>query len=183
MILYLTRDTRVNLLDFLEKEQELPVKKLIGSFSLLSFVIKDMRHFAHVRYIVLDREAITESDEKLIQALQSYQTIYDIRVVITAEGLSSGSPFLQELIHIEVLNVVTAIEIEEIHDELRECFSEEGMQRFKPTAFPLITGEKSSAIHHEENEQYRFNCTNLKIAIAGCDRRVGVTTTAMNLVC
>ncbi|AET57206.1 hypothetical protein ACWHAM_12600 [Paenibacillus terrae] len=69
MILYLTRDARINLLDFLEMEQELPVKKLIGSFSLLFFVIKDMRHFTHVRYVVLDREAITESDEELIQAL------------------------------------------------------------------------------------------------------------------
>ncbi|VUG03778.1 MULTISPECIES: hypothetical protein [Paenibacillus] len=179
MILYLTRDARVNLLDFLEMEQELPVKKLIGSFSLLSFVIKDMRHFAHVRYIALDREAITESDEELIQALQSYQTIYDIRIVVIAEGLPVGSPLFQKLIQIGILNVVTATEIEEIRNELRECFSEEGMQRFKPTAFPLKTEEKSTHIIHEENEQYHFTCSNLKIAIAGCDRCVGVTMTAI----
>ncbi|MEC0182216.1 hypothetical protein P4H61_11995 [Paenibacillus peoriae] len=30
--------------------------------------------------------------------------------------------------------------------------------------------------------KYRFTCTNLKIAVAGCDRRMGTTTTAMNLV-
>ncbi|QQZ64443.1 hypothetical protein JI735_33115 [Paenibacillus sonchi] len=35
-----------------------------------------------------------------------------------------------------------------------------------------------------DNEvQYQFNCSNVTIAIAGCDRRVGVTTTAFNLVC
>ncbi|MBW4085269.1 hypothetical protein HYD27_28515 [Paenibacillus sp. S150] len=28
---------------------------------------------------------------------------------------------------------------------------------------------------------YRFDCTNVTIAIAGCDRRVGVTTTTFNL--
>lgn len=183
MILYLTRNARVNLLDFLEVEQELPVKKLIGNFSLLSFVIKDMRHFAHVRYFVLDREAITESDEELIQALMSYQTIYDIRVVVIAEGLLTGSPFLLKLIEIGILNIVTAAKIEEIRNELRECFSEEGMQRFKPTAYSLITEEISPHVLRGENEQYHFTCSNLKIAIAGCDRRVGVTTTAMNLVC
>ncbi|EBK2060175.1 cryptochrome/photolyase family protein, partial [Salmonella enterica subsp. enterica serovar Typhi] len=110
MILYLTSEARVNLLDFLEKEQELPIKKLTGGFSLLSFVIKDMRHFAHVRYVTLDRAAITESDEELIQALLSYQTIYDIRVVLIVEGLPPGSPFLQELIQIGILNIVTATE-------------------------------------------------------------------------
>lgn len=183
MILYLTSEARVNLLDFLEKEQELPIKKLTGGFSLLSFVIKDMRHFAHVRYVTLDRAAITESDEELIQALLSYQTIYDIRVVLIVEGLPPGSPFLQELIQIGILNVVTATEIEEIRAELRECFSEEGMQRFKPAALPLVEEKKTNLVHLEENVQYHFTCSNLKIAIAGCDRRVGVTTTAMNLVC
>lgn len=183
MILYLTHDARVNLLDFLETEQESPVKRLIGSFSLLSFVIKDMRHFAHIRYVVVNREAITESDEELIQALMSYQTIYDMRVVIIAEGLPTSSPVLLRLIQIGVLNVVTASKIEEIHNELRECFSEEGMQRFKPNSLPIKTEEKATFIHHEQNKQYQFTCANLKIAIAGCDRRVGVTTTAMNLVC
>ncbi|MGK9250260.1 hypothetical protein KXR95_01785 [Paenibacillus humicus] len=35
----------------------------------------------------------------------------------------------------------------------------------------------------EEDGLYHFTCTNQKIAVAGVDRRVGVTTTAMNLVC
>ncbi|WP_342415484.1 hypothetical protein NST83_20490 [Paenibacillus sp. FSL R10-2782] len=183
MILYLTCDVRINMLDFLEMEQELPVKKLVGTFSLLSFVIKDMRHFAHARYLALDREAITESDEELIQALQSYQTIYDMRVVIIAEGLSSGSPFLQDLIQFGVLNIVTTTEIGEIQAELRECFSEDGMQRFKPDTLPQVSEVKPTTMLLEESIQYHFTCSNVKIAVAGCDRRVGVTTTAMNLVC
>ncbi|QWU18348.1 hypothetical protein KP014_14115 [Paenibacillus sophorae] len=34
-----------------------------------------------------------------------------------------------------------------------------------------------------EPEQYQFSCTNIRIALAGSDRRSGVTTTAFNLVC
>ncbi|MGW8956304.1 hypothetical protein [Paenibacillus sp. NPDC055715] len=55
------------------------------------------------------------------------------------------------------------------------------MQRFKPLSF--VAEEKPSPTLLAENVQYRFTCSNLKIAIAGCDRRVGVTTTAINLVC
>lgn len=184
MILYLTRDVRINLLDFLEMEHELPIKKLVGNFSLLSFVIKDMRHFAHARYVVLDRVAVTESDEELIQALQSYQTIYDMRVVIIAEGLPQNSPLLLKLIQINVLNIVTANDIEGIQAELRECLSEEGMQLFQTASHTLVAETELHRIfQEEENVQYHFNCSNLKIAIAGCDRRMGVTTTAMNLVC
>ncbi|WP_025845256.1 hypothetical protein [Paenibacillus ehimensis] len=182
MILYLTHNNNVNLLDFIEQEQELPVKKLIGKFSLLSFVIKDMRHFSHVRYVVIDRTAIIETDEEMLQALLSFQTMYQIRIIIIADGLPEGSPFLQQMVCANILNVVTAEAIDDLQREIRECFSEEGMQRFKPAANAIFLDESPKISSHEK-EEYRFNCTNITIAIAGCDRRVGVTTTAINLVC
>ena len=181
MILYLTSEARVNLLDFLE--QELPIKKLIGTFSLLSFVVKDMRNFSHAHVIVLDRMAINESDKELVQALLSYQTIYGIRVVIIAEGLPAGSPLVQHLIQIGIFDIATASEIEPLQDELRQCFSDDGMQRFKPAAFIEVAREKESSQLLPEQAKYKFSCTNLRIAVAGSDRRVGTTTTAMNLVC
>lgn len=181
MILYLTSEARVNLLDFLE--QELPVKKLTGYFNLLSFVIKDMRHFSHVRYVALDRTALTESDDELIQALMSYQTIYDMRVVVIAEGVPSDSSLVKQLIQIGILNIVTASGMEGIRSELIECFSEDGMQRFKSASLPPMKEEMAPSVLPEKHVEYSFTCSNLKIAIAGCDRRTGVTTTAMNLVC
>ncbi|MGG4220603.1 hypothetical protein ABEW32_20575 [Paenibacillus jamilae] len=179
MILYLTKESQINLLDF--PEQELPVKKLTGSFSLLSFVVKDMRHFSHVRYLVLNRSAIMESDEDLIQALLSYQTMYDMRVVIIAEGMPQNSPFVQQLIQLGIVNIVTAIEIDEIQNQLTECLSNEGMQRFMPPVSSEPAQDTPGALF-EKKDQYQFNCTNLRIAVAGSDRRVGTTTTAMNLV-
>jgi hypothetical protein len=181
MILYLTSEARVNLLDFLE--QEFPIKKLTGNFSLLSFVVKDMRNFSHANFVVLDRMAISESDDDLIQALLSYQTIYGMRVIIIAEGLPVGSPLVQQLLRIGIFEIVTASEIEQLHDELRQCFSDDGMQRFKPT---LEAGEvlyEMPSQHSPEQTKYHFSCTNLRVAVAGSDRRVGTTITAMNMVC
>lgn len=181
MILYLTSEARVNLLDFLE--QEFPIKKLTGNFSLLSFVVKDMRNFSHANFVVLDRMAISESDEDLVQALLSYQTIYGMRVVIIAEGLAAGSPLVQQLIQIGIFEIVMASEIEQLQDELRQCFSEDGMQRFKTDAFIEVAEEKESSQLLSEQTKYTFACTNLRVAVAGSDRRVGTTITAMNLVC
>lgn len=182
MILYLANNSNVNLLDALKLDQELPVKKLTGQFSLLSFVVKDMRHFSHANYIVIDRKAVMESDEEMVQALLSFQTMYEIRVIIIAEGLLESSPLLQKFIQAGITNIVTSLSIEIMLDEIKECLSEEGMQRF---TFPIPTVhemEQASSSLQAYQEKYKFNCKNIRIAIAGSDRRTGVTTTAMNLV-
>lgn len=180
MILYLTSNRRINLLDFLTEEQELPVKKLVGQFSFLSFVVRDMRHFAHVHYVVLDRAAITESDHDLVKALLSYLTIYDMRFILIAEGLSASSFLLQQLTQAGVFNIVTATEIGKIQTELRVCFSVDGMQCFKPDS-PCSSLQEEISSSQADEDPCRFSCTNITIAVAGCDRRVGVTTTAFNL--
>ncbi|MGC6589887.1 hypothetical protein ACPV3A_33770 [Paenibacillus sp. Dod16] len=183
MILYLTSSNKVNLLDFIEEEFELPVKKLIGSFSLNSFVVKDMRFYSHVRYLAIDRGAINETDEEMMQAILSFQMMYEMRVIVISEGLPESSPFLQGLLQADVPNVVTAEAIEMIQGELRVCFSEVGMLRRNPAGESISLDEIHQLSPVEEITQFRFDCTNVTIAIAGFDRRVGVTTTAFNLVC
>jgi hypothetical protein len=183
MILYLTSSNKVNLLDFIEIELELPVKKLIGSFSLNSFVIKDMRFYSHVHYLAIERGAIKETDEEMVQALLSFQMMYEMRIIVISEGLPESSPFFQELIQADIQNVVTGETIDMIKDEVRECFSEVGMVRRKPARESIATEGMPQSSTVEEVPQFRFNCTNVMIAIAGCDRRMGVTTTAFNLVC
>jgi len=176
MILYLANSSYVNLLDDLE----MPIKKLTGHFSLLSFVVKDMRHFSHVNFIVIDRKAVMESDEEMVQALLSLQTMYEIRVVIIAEGLLNNSPFLQQLIQAGITNIVSAVSIKLMKEEINDCFSYTGMQRFISPA-PYVETSYTSDTIKIIKEKYHFDCQNIRIAIAGSDRRVGVTTTAINL--
>lgn len=180
MILYLTSKSNVNLLDTIEVEQELLIKKLIGQFSLHSFVVKDMRHFSHVRFIAIDRRAVLESNEEIIQALMTFQTMYDIRIIVIAEGLLEENPFSHELLQAGITNIATSENIKLILQEIKECFSEEGMQRFIPVTKKQITESNPILLSNKEN--YQFTCNNIRIAVAGSDRRTGVTTTAMNLV-
>jgi len=66
-------------------------------------------------------------------------------------------------------------------EELQECFSEQGMQRYIPSVSPEPV-KATPETNQPYEEKYRFDCKNIRIVIAGSDRRVGVTTTAMNLV-
>ncbi|WP_253298400.1 hypothetical protein [Paenibacillus sp. MSJ-34] len=180
MILYLTSKDRVNLLDFAEKETNLIAKKLTGRFSLMQFVIKDMRNFSHFKYFVIDRDAVLEDDAEFVKAIASFQIMYEARVIVIAEGLQTESSFAKELIQSGVTDLVTAQEIEVIQSEILECLSANGMERYKISPSPAQT---TNGLSLHQQEQYRFDCTNIRIAIAGSDRRTGVTTTAFNLVC
>lgn len=180
MILYLTSKDRVNLLDFTEQETNLIAKKLTGRFSLLQFVVKDMRNFSHFKYFVIDRNAVVEDDVEFVKAIASFLIMYEARIIVIAEGLQAESSFAKELIQSGVSDLVTAQDIEDIQAEILECLSANGMQRYKISPAPTQTNNE---LPLPQQEQYRFDCTNITIAIAGSDRRTGVTTTAFNLVC
>src|SRR5690606_36985712 len=93
-----------------------------------------MRHFSHVHFIAIDRKAVLESDEEMIHALMTFRTMYSIRVIVIAEGLPESSSFLHELLQAGITNIATSEHIESILHEIKECFSEEGMQQFIPAA-------------------------------------------------
>ena len=46
MLLYLTSNQKSGLIDGVTREMLMPSKKLVGKFSLKSFVTKDMRNYA-----------------------------------------------------------------------------------------------------------------------------------------
>lgn len=180
MLLYLTGKDRVNLLDFIESENGLIPKKMTGKFSLLQFVIRDMRNYAHLKFFAIDRAAVTEDDGGFIQAVNSFQTMFSARIIVFCEGCTEGDPFLRQLIMAGVTDLVTAADIKGIRAEIMECLSPDGMRRYKePTPKPQTP---SIAVKNMPvSERYIFTAKDVRIAVAGCQRRVGVTTTAINL--
>jgi hypothetical protein len=180
MLFYLTSNERVNLLDFAEPLTGLIPKKMAGKFSLTRFVVRDMRNYAHIKYFAIDRAAAGEDDDGFIEAIGSLRTMFSARVIVICEGLSEHDAFLRRLIMAGVTDIVTASDIEAMQAEILECLSPEGMLRYKAPApepeAPVIRFRSESG-----GERYTFTAQNARIAVAGCQRRVGVTTTAANL--
>ncbi len=181
MLLYLTRKEISDLLDFTMDTLGLVPKKLIGTFSFMQFVIKDMRNFSHCKYLVIDRRAVIENDEELIQAINSYKTMYDSRIIIIKEGLTKEDKLIQMLVDSEVNEIVTAEDIEEIKAQVLECLSEKGMQRYNAQKAKWINEAELVIDITDTKEKYKFKCKNVTIAFIGSQRRAGTTLTAINL--
>ena len=82
------------------------------------------------------------------------------------------------------MNLITAETLEDAADELREALSDEGMQRYVTPA-PVSSQPEPQREPAPEPEAeiipYRWNAKNVRIAVAGAQRRSGVTVTAFNL--
>lgn len=167
MILFLTTNDHVNLLDFMER----PVKRMVGSFLLHQFVVHDMRSFTHCTHLILDREAVAEGDGALVEAIEEFLMMYSARVTVICQDLRPDSALFRGLLDIGVGNIVTASTMEDIHSEIREVCSELGMARYAAKERPRPAGA------------FQFNAVNVEIAVFGSHPRMGATTAALGLTC
>ena len=191
MILYLSRNESANLLDGAARDMSLHIRRLSGSFSLTEFVTMDMRRYASCRFFCVERSAVAEDDKAFIEALQSCQMMFGGRIIVIHESGNGADGLTRELARIGVTDLVTATDEDEQQRQIAECLSDEGMMKHKPV--PVRAAEygepdeekdslAESIVHKDmEDEQYRFDCLNVKIGVIGATRRVGTTTIAMGL--
>ena len=188
MILYLSRHENINLLDKAANEKNLHIRKMPGNFSLSEFTTIDMRKYASCRYLCIDRLAITENDSEFLEALQSFMMMYSARVIVIYECENDIDSLTRRLVKIGVTDIITAPDMYDKIEQITECLSDEGMRRYKPATVKEIepdeekeTLAQSISLKEMENENYRFDCVNIKIGIIGVTRRVGTTTIALGL--
>lgn len=185
MLLYLTSSGKCNLVDAAAKEKELNVKKLIGKFSLQSIVTKDMRNYTAARFFVVDASCCEESPEDFCMALQSFQMMFDIRIIVILSGCTDENGYLSHLLDCGITNIVTADTPDAVTDELMECLSEQGMQRYTrqygSVEEEITVPSSPEKVLEEEIHIYEWNAKNVKIAVAGAQHRCGTTMTAFNM--
>lgn len=184
MLLYLTSNQKTALIDAAVREKELTAKKLAGKFSLKSFVTKDMRNYTAAKTFVVDAACAEETAGDFCVALQSFQMMFSARIIVILSGCENGEDYISRLISSGVTNIVTADTPEGVTEELLECLSEGGMQRYL-TQYAFAEQEQAvETTEQPESEvirKYKWNAKNIKIAVAGSQRRSGVTVTAFNL--
>ncbi len=180
MLLYLTSNQKSNLIDPAVRNMTLPAKKLVGRFSLKSFVTKDMRNYANAKFFVVDAACIEESGNDFTLALQSFQMMFSARIIVILSGYEDVNGEVQRLLSIGVVNLVTGETMEDALDELTEALSEDGMQRYvvKAPVYEQPATQREKAPEPDEIIPYRWNARNIRIAVAGSQRRSGVTVTA-----
>ena len=183
MVLYLTSNIKSRLIDTAITDMELNAKKLIGKFSLRSFVAKDMRNYAAARYFVVDRSCVEDGIDDFIVALQSFQMMFAARIIVMLSGCENKEVYIERLCDISIYNIITADTQDELNDELIECLSENGIQKyvFTEQADEPERPDEEIDKQMEVISKYKWIAKNVRIAIAGSQHKCGVTVTAFNM--
>ncbi|KAB3536279.1 CpsD/CapB family tyrosine-protein kinase [Alkaliphilus pronyensis] len=177
MLLYLTSNDQINLLDFLNDEHGIIIKKLSGTFSLRQFVLGDLRSLNHFQYIVIDLNAIKDSNSDIMEAVNAYKKMFTSRMIFYIEDMKSHHDLALKLVENGIFNIVIAEDIESIRSEFLKSISDLGiskrdiMRKLAPDEYALNTSVNL----------YKFSKKDVKIAVTGVQNRVGTTTMAINL--
>jgi hypothetical protein len=187
VLLYLSSDEKSGIADFVEEDLQFVLKKLVGKFSLKLFVSKDMRNYTGCMFFLVDANCVEEQLEDFIVAVQSLQMMSDARIIVILSGMNEMEHYIEKLLEIDVMDIITADSANGVRDELSECLSPDGMQRYRLPRKSTRQQEPATDFDEKSSEgevitKYNWNCKNVKIAIAGTQRRSGVTVTAFNMV-
>ena len=98
MLLYLTSNQKSNLIDPAVRNMTLPAKKLVGRFSLKSFVTKDMRNYANAKFFVVDAACIEESGIHPEDLPHIFKRFYRSRFSKNSQGVGLGLPLAKAII-------------------------------------------------------------------------------------
>ncbi len=183
MLLYLCSNQNINLFDYLDTENQIPIKKLVGTFNLKQFVIHDVKSLSQFSYFLIDLKALKDTETEIIEAITAFKAMYNSRVIVLAEGMDAYSNLINKLIESWVYNIITSTEYEEIKEEMHECMSLQGKNSrnviwsMTRTTEAFCSGSDSWGSHG-----YNFLCKDIKIAVVGAEHKVGTTTTAFHLV-
>ncbi|MBM7562613.1 hypothetical protein [Fusibacter tunisiensis] len=177
MILYLASNDNINTIDFLADEAGMVIKKLSGTFNLNQFVLNDMRSFTHYSFLILDYDALTDSDDEIIEAISAFKRMYSSRVVLIMNQDKRLENLIYRLIECDVTNHVFNEDVDELKTDVLKAVSDLGISKRE------IQGKISQVfgITDYRIEKYDFPKENIKIGVAGTMNRVGTTTMALNL--
>lgn len=177
MLLYLTSNDHINLLDFLNDELGIIIKKLSGTFSLRQFVLGDLRSLNHFQYMVIDLNAIKDSNSDIMEAVNAYKKMFTSRLIFYIEDIKAHLDLVHKLIENGIFNIVTATDIEALKAELLKSISDLGISKREV----MLKLNPNDALFNTTIHAYEFSKEDIKIAVTGVQNRVGTTTMAVNL--
>lgn len=168
VLLYLTSDDNKDIFDFLI-DRRIIIKKLVGEISFKRFVIHDMKNLDHYSHIVVDLEALNDSQDEIIEAIIAFKMIYNSKIIIFAKEVNNI--FLSKIAkEADIYDIIIAKDPQDINDKMAMCLNQE--DKFRDEVRRYV---------NRLNLKYSFPKNNVKILVAGVKSIFGATKTAINL--
>ena len=91
MIIYISTEERINLLDNLAEQYEWDyTAEIFNKNSLSAYINKKLQIIADLPYIVIERSSVKESDKELQDILDSMRMMWDTHIILLEEELLDG---------------------------------------------------------------------------------------------
>ncbi len=160
------------------------VTRFINEYNLEKFMQTELRNLNNIDYLIIDLNAIENltSEDEIISKIILIRKMYNLRIIIIAEGYKHGNILLGKIFNLGIYNIITAIEDNAFKGELDKALSIEGMSfgssiKYKIDNQVIAVNQTTKLI----KENYIRVKQTVNIGVVGTERHIGATTLAINL--
>lgn len=160
------------------------VTRFINEYNLEKFMQTELRNLNSIDYLIIDLKAIENltSDDEIISKITLIRKMYNLRIIILAEGYKYGNILLGRIFNLGIYNIITAIEDIKFREELEKVLSDEGMSfgnsiKYKIDNQIIAINQTTKLI----KENYIRVKQTVNIGVVGTEKHIGATTMAINL--
>ena len=183
-LIYVGKNINNELEKIVSEERIVIIQRLQNEYNMTSLFKEDLRAINQIDYLVLDLSAFinsTKSDE-IIRNLDRLRGNYEFRIILIAPGFRKGNELLASCFNMGIYNLVTAINDNQMYDQLKICLSEKGMTYAQASQYKidlLSNKQSNSEIIKTNYEKVKQDVT---IGVLGITNHIGTTTWAINLL-
>ncbi len=155
---------------------EIIIDYLVDNHLMLKRYMKEniSKFSQEVNMLLIDISALDDSDEDIVDAINSYRMLYDeSRIIIIAPNRTAGDRMLAELFALGIQNIIATTDYLQMKSELMVCLSKKGKSYKDALVFKEI---KDTVAIIEEKKKAVIR---VQVALAGTQTRVGTTHMAI----
>ena len=182
--IYISKKVIPELEEYCMKNNITLVTRFINEYNLEKFMQTELRNLNSIDYLIIDLHAIDNltSDDEIISKITLIRKMYNLRIIIIAQGYKHGNILLGKIFNLGIYNIVTEIDDIKFKEELEKALSIEGMSfgnsiKYKVDNQIIAVNQTTKLI----KENYIRVKQTVNIGVVGTEKHIGATTMAINL--
>lgn len=183
--IYISKEPQAIIEEYCKEHSINLVMRFINEYNLKKFLETELRNLNGVDYLIIDLQAIinSTSENEIVTSIELIRRMYNVRIIIIAEGYKEGNVLLGRIFNLGIYNIVTARNDVMFSDEIEKVFSAEGMtfgnaMKYKINDNMLVINKTTKVV----KENIKRAKQTITVGIAGTEKHIGATTVAINIV-
>ena len=182
--IYISKIIRPELEEYCMKNNITLVTRFINEYNLEKFMQTELRNLNSIDYLIIDLQAIENltSDDEIISKITLIRKMYNLRIIVIAQGYKHGNILLGKIFNLGIYNIVTEVDDIKFKEELEKALSIEGMSfgnsiKYKIDNQIIAVNQTTKLI----KENYIRVKQTVNIGVVGTEKHIGASTMAINL--